>query len=295
LKDIDGLLAQREALVNANPDHPAHKRAMIEGRILQAMRAAFLNEYGHFSADSRSIYATQNLFLFLNAAYNTVAAVGADYAYRSLDTPRLNGTANILFIVFGGMAAVTPVLCTSEMWVHRQLILHANRKLGASENAVQDIAKARAELESAGNDGSGSLMPSFPETQRLAVYTESNKLFAKQLENETTTMNRLNKIALQNSLAGPAIGGLLMTQGLLGTVGYYKYFPKHPKRQFDLDYKGAVCGTVGSSMALAGNAALFLSSLSYEHHLNAKKQLPQQLINERLKHLDELQKVVSAI
>lgn len=294
LAEIDKLLSERETLVDANSNHPAHERAVIEGRILKALRNAFLNEYAHFNSDTRSAFAVEQLFFLLNAAYNTVGAIGADVAYRSLDKPNLNGRANILFTISGAMAATAPLICSAELWAHRKLLMRANRKLGGSDDDVLEIAKQRSLLESA-TDSSGSLMPSFPSTQRFAMYSESNRLFAKQLENETTTMRRLNKIALQNSVAGPAIGGLLMTQGILGTRGFYKYFPRNPKKQFDLDYKGAVCGTVGTSMAVVGNAALCLASLSYEHRLKAKGELPEQLIKKRLEHLSELEKTINEI
>jgi hypothetical protein len=141
----------------------------------------------------------------------------------------------------------------------------------------------------------GTLIPSLPATQRLAMYTDSNIKFMAQLENEVSTMRQLNKVALQTSLMGPAIGGLFLSQGILGTRGYYHYFPARPKNQMDLNYKGSVCGTVGTSMAVVGNAAWLLASLSYEHHLRKEKRLPEQIIKERLSHLDEVETIVSAL
>ncbi len=85
------------------------------------------------------------------------------------------------------------------------------------------------QLENLAPDAEGRLIPSLPGTQRLALYTQSDDLFAKQLESETTTMRKLNKVALQTSLLGPVIGGQLMTQGILGTYGYYKY-PTRPRK-----------------------------------------------------------------
>jgi len=297
LQQIDTLLSEREALVAANPLHPAHDRAVIEGKILQSMRGTFVNEYAHFSADNRSAFAVQNLFYLLNVAYNTVGACGAGVAYTStkIGHLKLNGPANVLFIVSGAMAGATPLLCTAQLWAQRKFILGSQqRKFGGSDADLAEISKERALLEAASTDP-GSLMPSFPSTQRLALYTESDKLFTKQLESETTTMQQLNKIALQNSFAGPAIGSLLMTQGILGKVGFDEYFPRRPKKQFNLDYKGAVCGTVGTSMAVVGNAAWFLASMSYEHRLKKQNRLPEQLIKERLAHLDDLEKTVTAL
>jgi uncharacterized protein YgiB involved in biofilm formation len=128
----------------------------------------------------------------------------------------------------------------------------------------------------------------------LAIYTQSDNLFRKQLDSETKTMRKLDKVAIQTSLLGPVIGGQLMTQGILGTIGYYKYTVR-PRKQISQYYYGSIVGTVGTSMAVVGNAAWLLSSLSYEHKLAKKKQLPVQLIQERLSHLDDLEKTVSAI
>jgi hypothetical protein len=138
------------------------------------------------------------------------------------------------------------------------------------------------------------LMPSLPATQRLAVYTESDSLFVKQLDNETRVMRRLQEVALQTNIIGPPIGGTLMTQGILGTVGYYKY-PRRPRKLLNLGYAGAIVGTVGTSANVVGTAAWLLSSMVYEHKLQRDKQMPEQLIKARLDHLDDLQKVLVAL
>ena len=85
-----------------------------------------------------------------------------------------------------------------------------------------------------------------------------------------------------------------MTQGILGTVGFYKY-PKQPRKQLALTYDGAIVGTVGTSLAVVGNAAWLLMSWSYERRLKKQNRLPSQLIEQRLQHLDELQTTVSAL
>ncbi|MBX3136108.1 hypothetical protein KF707_07715 [Candidatus Obscuribacterales bacterium] len=108
------------------------------------------------------------------------------------------------------------------------------------------------------------------------------------------TMAHLNKVALQTAELGPAIGSLLMTQGILGTRGYYKYTFR-PRKQIDQYYKGAILGTIGTSAAVVGNTAWLLASWSYENKLKKKEQLPEQLIRKRLQHLDDVEKQVQAI
>lgn len=296
LKYIDQLLAQRHALVVAHPDSPSYERAILEGKILQDMRNCFISEFSHFYSDTKGYTAFQNTFFLLNAAYNAVGATGGAVAYKAVDVPKYNGPANILFTVSGAMASVSPLISSAVSKVVRKQAAHSLAK-ELHEKPSFDPAQLAAhckQLENLAPDTEGRLVPSLPGTQRLALYTQSDDLFAKQLESETTTMRKLNKIALQTSILGPAIGGQLMTQGILGTYGYYKY-PTQPRKQISQYYYGSIVGCVGTSMAVVGNAAWLLSSMSYEHKLAKEKRLPSQLIKARLDHLDDIEKVVSAI
>jgi hypothetical protein len=296
LKQIDQLLAQRQALVAANTESESYERAVIEGKILRDMRNCFINEFSHFYADTKGYTAFQNTFFLLNAAYNAVGAAGGGVAYKAVDVPKYNGPANILFTVSGAMASVSPLISTAVSKVVRKQAEHSlARELHEKPNFDSTAFAAHCkQLQELAPESEGRLIPSLPATQRLAMYTQSDQLFAKQLESETTTMRKLNKIALQTSILGPAIGGQLMTQGILGTIGYYKY-TLEPRKQINRYYQGAVVGTVGTSMAVVGNAAWLLSSISYEHRLAKEKRLPAQLINARLDHLDDLEKIVSAL
>lgn len=296
LKQIDLLLAQRQALVDANAGSPGYERAVIEGKILHDMRNCFISEFSHFYSDTKAYAAFQNTFFLLNAAYNAVGAAGGGVAYKAVDVPKYNGPANILFTVSGAMASVSPLISSAVSKVVRKQAQHSLAKeLHETPNFDPAVfAEHRKQLEDLTQVSDGQLIPSLPATRRLAMYTQSDQLFAKQFESETTTMRKLNKIALQTSLLGPAIGGQLMTQGILGTVGYYRYTIE-PRKQINRYYQGAVVGTVGTSMAVVGNAAWLLSSMSYEHRLAKEKRLPSQLINTRLDHLDELEKIISAI
>lgn len=295
LKEIDNLIAQRRALVEANVSHPAHDRAVLEGKILDAMRGTFANEFANFSTHTRSEAITRNLFFLMNASYNTIGACAAEYGWRSLSNPKLGGTSNILFTVSGAMAMATPILCSAQMYFQRKHMMNAQmEKFAASKTAIDEMANLIKDSQAQNGSEVGSLIPSLPATQRFAMYSDSNHMFVMQLENELGTMRQLNKVALQTSLMGPAIGSLLMTQGILGTRAYYHY-PRRPKTQMDLNYKGAVCGTVGTSMAVVGNAAWFLASVSYEHHLRKDKRLPEQLIKDRLQHLDDVEKIIAAL
>lgn len=295
LAELDKLLSERQSLVAANSGHPAYGRAVVEGKILNALRAAFVNEYSQFSTNTTSAATTENLFFLLNASYNIIGAVAADVGHQAIKSPHLNGPSNILFTVSGAMAIAAPLICSAQLWAQRKyLAAYYKRKYFRAGESLGDLPDLCKQLESLKAE-SGALMPSLPHTERMALYSQSSDLFVKQLENESATIRQFNKVALQSSIMGPVIGSLLTTQGVLGTRGYYHFFPSRPRKQLDLNYRGAVCGTVGTSMAVLGNASWLLASLVYERRLRREKRLPEQLIRSRLEHLDNLEKLVIAL
>jgi hypothetical protein len=296
LQLIDQLIAERETLVSSNSANPGYARAVVEGRVLQAMRSAFVQEYSEFNVNARSFLAFQNAFFLLNASYNAVAATAAGVAYRGVREPKFNGTANILFIVAGAAAAASPILSSAYgALVKKSAANEMTKEFGEKPHFDLALLSAdRKSLEGQINASAGTLMPSFPATQRLALYTESDHLFKKQLDSETKTIRHLEKVALETSELGPAIGSTLMTQGIVSTYGYYHY-PVQPRKQIAQLYYGSLVGTVGTGTAVIGNAAWLLSSWSYEHHLAKRNQLPEQLIQARLEHLKELEQTVSAL
>jgi hypothetical protein len=84
-----------------------------------------------------------------------------------------------------------------------------------------------------------------------------------------------------------------MTQGIIGTTGYYKYTFR-PRKEINYFYHGAVVGTPGAGLAVVATAASLLASWSYENKLRKQKRLPRQLINDRLAHLDDVEKIGSS-
>ncbi|CAN5586586.1 hypothetical protein BH11CYA1_BH11CYA1_24880 [soil metagenome] len=290
LKEIDRLLAERDALVAAHPDHPGHEGAVVEGKILKELRNCFIAEYSDFNADTKGYITYQNLFYLLNASYSAVEAAGAWCGYRGVTTPKYNGPANVLFIVSGAMSMVTPTICNVAGKYARSQALETLEKQigerpkfdGAAFN--QQFKEAREILKTT----NASIITSLPGTDRLAMYTDASGFFKKQLDSETTIMRRREKVALQSNLLAPVIGGQIMTQGILGCVGSYRYNLR-PRKQLSMFYRGAIVGTVATSMATVGNAVSLLSSLSYEHRLSKEKKLPEQLIKARLEHLEDVE------
>ena len=54
-------------------------------------------------------------------------------------------------------------------------------------------------------------------------------------------------------------------------------------------------GTVGAGVAVVSTPAILLANLLYMHKLEKENRSPYQLINARLEHLDQVEKIVGAL
>jgi hypothetical protein len=295
-KHLNELLTEREAFVNAHKDHPAYARAVVEGQILRDLRKAEINEFAHSFANARAGAVNLNTFYVLNAVTNALGAIAGGVAFKSVRQVKYSADADILFTTAGSLGAISPWL--SE----RAASFAASRAWKSVTNRIGQepgfdatlLAEHRASLQALLSNSQGSLIPTLPAVDRLALYTESNQKFKTQLDSEIATSRHLARVGLQQEFLAPIIGGTLATQGILGTVGYYKYATQ-PGKQLGLSYGGSVISTAGSSIAVAATAGAFVASLRYQKHLEKKGQSPTQLITARLRHLDEVEKIVQSI
>jgi hypothetical protein len=296
LKEIDRIIAERDALVAAHSDSPAYERAMTEGRVLRQIRNASIAEYAAFHSDVKGYATFTNTFFLLNALTNSLASTGLGVAYESVTTPKYTGPANIIFIVTGAMVMGVPLVSTGAGALMRRHAYNSFCKQ-IGEKPQFDSAEFTAQrnrLRELESTKEVTLIPTLPIVDRAAMYAESQDRFQKQIISETKVARQLEKVALESNILGPAIGSTLMTQGILGTYGYYKYTFR-PRPQLSYAFRGAVVGTPGAGLAVGGNAAWFLSSYAYEHHLKSEHRLPSQIIEDRLNHLDDVEKIARAM
>jgi hypothetical protein len=294
IKILDELLEQREALVEANKDHAAYDTAKYEGTILREMRIAMLYEYGQFNRSITRYRTYENIFYAFNIPTNVIGAISSYYGVRGVANPKFNGPSNMLFVISGALTTVSPLLSTVGANIAGRIASHRLSKLAKEEpyNPAELSVNAKR-LEDALQilDPTGTKYPSA--VWRASEYTKDIEQSSRQLRNEARLMNHLEQVAVQSNVIGPPIGGTLLAQGILGTVGHYQY--GDTLKELDLNYKGAVTGLVGTSTAVGVTAAGYLAGSYYFHQMKKKNRLPRQIIGERLKFLDGVEKTVKLL
>ena len=294
--DLEKILQERQTFVNAHKEHPAYARALAEGQILDDLRRAEIDEFIHFFASARAGAAAENTFYVINAITNILGATAGGVAFKSVIQPKFGSDSNVLFTAAGSFGALGP-------WLSARVAAFAGRRAGRSvrialaQDASFDSAKLtehRARLRDLLSANPGSLIPSLPAVERLALYTESNQRFKKQLETQIATSRHLARVALQQELLAPLIGGTLTTQGILGEVSYYRYGAQ-PRKQLSISLAGSITSTAGGGLAVTATAAALLASWAHERSLERRGQSSAQLIHDRLHYLEKVEKIIQAI
>jgi hypothetical protein len=296
-KELDSLLAEREDFVTANANHPGYERALIEGKILRLFRQAQIFEFAQLTADASELTTSANAFYILNIVSNTLAAIASGYQYKSVREPKFTPDSGITLTLSGAVAAVSPLLSQQAGTFARKRMW---RSLCRDFNATPHFDSAlltqeRTKLqELAAAESAPALMPRLPGLERVAMYTEASQLIITQIKNESRTMRHLKKVALQQDIPAPVIGGALMTEGITALASYYG--PKsNPKRQLAIDFGGTIAGDVGASVGVVATPAFLLADLTYARKQQRENRSPEQLIKARLEHLDQVEKIVLAL
>jgi hypothetical protein len=294
VKQLDALLTEREALVAQHSNHELYAQAVLEGKLMRSLRDEAVGEYAKFYKDVKAYRAKENTFYAMNIATNVVGAVAAKVGMDALDNPKLNGGANILFTITGALTMASPLVANAT---GRVTGVFAERKMRSllGELPALDYEATRTQAQEFKDSIKNIDQAKYPfAMSRASDYLQGSKLFQKQMNREVRIGRYVNKVAVESSFIAPPIGATLLTQGILGTRAFYKY-EFQPRKNLELNYKGAIVGAVGTAVATGVTGVLLISDWAYYWKLKRENRLPKQMIEARLKHLDELQASVEAM
>jgi hypothetical protein len=297
IKHIDSLLHLREQLVAQTAGTNSFSLYDEETRILRHFRNRSVFEFSTIYADVKSAQSSSNIYYSLDilgcAGYVASYILGIKGINQPGDNPPsyiVGIAADVIFIPAAPLYSYANAKL-NQHW-QKQFSQQLNEKLIDPASALkEDLSqlKALANSIAAANDADRATLGML---SRVTAY----ELWADQIEAYTQKrqidVRRSERVARQANYSGPPIGASFLAADIIGLNASYRVRRDNAKALF----ANSLGGFIPTTAASAGNFGLttYWYADDLRHHRNLKKQkaLPEQLMAERLRTLDELDKIV---
>lgn len=296
IKQIDSLLQLRERLVAQTAGTSSYTFYDEETRVLRHFRNRSVCEFANIYADVRSAQSSSNIYYVLDilgsAGYVATYALAIKGVTQAADNPPSYIVGIVSDVIFIPAAPLYSYAYSklNQHW-HKQLSQQLHEKLKDPESALKDDLsqlKALTAATGAANDADRT-------TVRMLSRVTAYELWAEQIESFTRKrqidVRRSERVARQANDSGPPIAASFLAADIIGVNASYR-----AKNNAKALYANSLAGFIPTTLASAGNFGLttywYIDDLHHHRNLKKQKALPEQLMAERLRTLDELDKLV---
>ncbi len=295
VEEIDQLLVRRNEILSREQDSSVYKINTIEGDLLKDYRDWCVYEFVHVYSDIKAYQASENVYYALNAAGNAVFSVAGGLAIRSFQNTQLASPSIITSITGDSISILS---APASYFARKFLYKHYAKKI------YRTIQEKNYDIEAASADNLDQLHKEVTKTNdstlinlghirlRLAAYDLWNQRYDEYLGSEMEYLRRYDKIALQSVIFGPIISGSYLTQDILGAAAYYGN-RRRLRTINNLTFAGAITSASGSVIGLGATSWYFIDEALTQRRLQRQGKLPEQLLQQRLKTLDQVEMMIS--
>jgi len=266
-----------------------------ENLLLRRIRQQLLFEFRNWSCHSRAQAWRENTFYSLDAFQNFTRMGASVIGLRGFSDPSLGGGAAITALVANTMATVNPIVAgLAGRSVRNYQFKKLTREL-PPDQSVTTKNDTLVELPAIDLQQDLKDLPSDQESKVLdEVISLSNgsRRLDTNLDRESADIERLQRVAQQQTLAGPLIGLTSMPGAILGTLAFYDYRQDRVTTNKML-FAGRISAITGQSYALVQTPFTVVRGILKKNRLKKNGELPSQLLEQRLKNLDNLERQLS--
>lgn len=294
-QEIEQLFEQRRKLVSrSDMDTEDLAIAMKEEVVLRDITDMGLNEYCDFHAGARRYATFQNALYLFDIAKNATGVSGNIVGLNGLHTPnpRQSGAGSILTFVSGFLTFISPLASRGSGIVAEKLHRRKLKPIIAGHPfvSVSKLNEDRSRLKLAIMSRLAQ-DPAACKTQTLAMLAfcdQQSQLKEAQLELSTREVQSGTRSATQNVLVGAIVGGTKMSFGTTGIIAGFRY-PRQPLKSNAVAQGGTIAYAAGSFVSVADNVRLRVLDEYNRRRLSRKRQLPSQVLADRLETLSQLE------
>lgn len=292
LKEIDALMDERKSFLDAHPELRALAINKAEHAVLHAFRDWCVAEFVEIYSDVKAGQRGANVYYALDATNGSLGLTGQILGLKST-YPNYDHLA--------GPSATVSVVGDAFSLISAPASAYAGRKFKAhykkiAQNTFKDHLKL-GEVEAKASMAQLRKIVDFADPLAASASTDVESRMAGYLmwsvrshdiiAREEVELSHRSKVAHQGQRIGPLIAGSGMAQDILADIAFYGY-PNNERRGASLAYAGGISATSGNAAALAYTNYNFVSEYLYRRKLRSQRLLPQQLLDERLRLLDQV-------
>ncbi len=292
LKEIDSLLDERKSFLDAHAELRALSINKAEHVVLHCFRDWCVSEFVEIYSDVKAGQRGANVFYALDATNGSLGLTGQILGLKSTypNYDHLAGpsaTVSVVGDAFSLISAPASAYAGKKFKAYykakAQKTFKDHLKLGEVD-AKASMAQLRQVVDCT---DPLAVSASCDVESRIAAYLMWSVRSHDIIEREEVELSHRSKVAHQGQRIGPLISGSGMAQDILADIAFYGY-PDNERRGASLAYAGGISATSGNAAALAYTNYNFISEYLYRRKLKERRLLPQQLLDERLRLLDQV-------
>ena len=292
LNDLDAAMLERDNIVLDLPEGKSKDLRELESLLLSRMRFQLVRQYKRWSADSRARMWRENVFYALDTTQRFVNMSGDIVAFRAFTKSELSGPSSILGLVSSSIATVNPIARTLvgkciRKYEHRRVSRRLKEpRVDRVKQLLEDRGSKEDIMKLARTKGSTER-----HIEELELLIDSAIKTDAMIDKQAIEIERLERVATQQAVSGPAIGLLSLSQKILGVVSFYGY-RNDPLTSNRIRFAGRIPQMVGQGYSLVETPRTQIAGYIKNARLRRKGELPSQELNNRLIELDKIENQV---
>lgn len=291
---IDEALEERQRIIDALPESRSKELRQLESYLLMRSRNQMLRQFKRWSARSRARMWRENTFYTLDTTQEALNLTSNILSYQAFTQSELSGHASIVGLVAKSISTANPTARNiAGKLINRYQSSKVDRELkelpvARTETLVKKWGSEKELLALAAQEGSSDR-----QIEQLTILVDGSEAIDKLIDKESAKIEKLQRVAAQQTLSGTAIGFLSLTQQIMGVIAFYG-FRNDPLNSNRIRFAGRIPQVVGQGYSLIKTPTSQALSLLKEQKLKRSGESESQELQKRLAELDSIERKVQA-
>jgi hypothetical protein len=291
---IDEALLERQKMIDALPDGRSKELRQLESLLLMRARNQMLRQFKRWSARSRARMWRENTFYTLDTTQEALNLTSNILSYQAFTQSELSGHSAIVGLIAKSISTANPTVRNlAGKIINRYQSAKVGRELKElpverADALVKKWGSEQELLSLAAQEGSSDR-----QIEQLSLLVESSEAIDKLIDKESAKIEKLQRVAAQQTLSGTAIGFLSLSQQIMGVIAFYG-FRNDPLTSNRIRFASRIPQVAGQSYSLIKTPTTQALSILKERKLRRLGESESQELEKRLAELDKIEKKVKA-